>query len=135
MKNIPNKLLLSILMVLFLIPACKKDQPAKPVALSRSFDLKVSAATPLSISIAVTRPSGSMTINIDVIGLGNIASPYEYQPTNVQAGDKVAITLKTTQNQPITSSLTINGSDVTYTSSTLSDPTGLSAVSWNTTVN
>ncbi|HTH82682.1 MAG TPA: hypothetical protein VL490_07085 [Mucilaginibacter sp.] len=130
----PKKLFIPLLLVLFLAAACKKESN-KPVSLSRSFDFKANAATPMMISISVTRPSGGTSINIDFIGLSNITGPYEYTPANVQAGDDVEISVATTKNQTIASSLKIGGADVANTTSNPNDANGNSSVTWSTVVN
>jgi hypothetical protein len=130
-----KKLFLPLLFILFLAAACKKDSTNKPVSTSRSFDFKANATTPLTIMISVTRPSGSTTVNIDFIGLSNITGPYEYTPANVQAGDDVEISVATTKNQVIATTLKIAGTDIPSTTTNPNDANGSSSVTWSATVN
>lgn len=122
-------------MLLLLATSCKKDTVIKPAGIPRSFSFTASAATPMSIDISITRPSGSMYININVIGLKNVTGLYEFNPINVQKGDKIVITVKTTKNQPITSFITVDDADVPFTGSSLNDANGVSSVTWDTVVN
>lgn len=116
-----RKKLTGILIIMsLLVVSCKKDSnPVVKNTSSHMLDFKASAPTTLQVAITVIRPTGltSGVTGEEIAGAGsnNVVSPYEFKSAKIQPGDNVYIEVYTIANHPVTSSLTIDGKSVPYT--------------------